>query len=51
MYPATLKIYIVSLQDDFARVVGEEVRQANAKVSVPISEVRFVGEALGTFIV
>ena len=39
------------LGDDFARVVVEEVRHADVEVSVPTSEVRFVGEALGTFIV
>jgi len=40
----------VPLGDDFARVVVKEVRQANAEVSVPTSEVRLVGRALGTFI-
>jgi len=39
------------LGDDLARVVVEEVREANAEVPVPILEVRLVGEALGTFIV
>ena len=44
-------IHIVPLGDDFARVVVEEVRHADAEVLVPTSEVRFLGEALGTFIV
>jgi len=38
------------LGDDFARVVVEEVREADAEVPVPTSGVRLVGEALGTFI-
>ena len=38
------------LGDDLARVVVEEVREVDAEVSVPTSEVRLVGEALGTFI-
>jgi len=44
-------IHTVPLEDDFARVVVEEVRHAYAKVQVPTLKVRFVGEALGTFIV
>ena len=39
------------LGDDFARVVVEEVREADAEVPVTTSEVRLVREALGTFIV
>ena len=35
---------------DFSRVVVEEVREADAEVPVPTSEVRLVGEALDTFI-
>ena len=38
------------LGDDLARVVVEEVREADAEVPVPTSEVRLVGETLGTFI-
>ena len=38
------------LGDDLARVVVEEVREADAEVPVPTSEVTLVGEALGTFI-
>jgi len=44
VYPTTSKIHIVPLHDDFARVVIEEVRHANA-------EVRLVGKAVGIFIV
>jgi len=50
VYATTLTIHMVPLGDDFVRVVVEYVRQENAKVLVPISEVRFVGEALGTFL-
>ena len=50
MYAASSTIHTVPLQDDFARVVVEEVRQADAEVPMPTSEVRFLGKALGTFI-
>jgi len=51
VYAVGSTIHTVPLGDDFARVVVEEVRHADVEVSVPTSEVRFVGEALGTFIV
>ena len=50
VFPTSSTLHIVPLGDDFARVVVEEVRQADAEVSVPTSEVRLVGEALGIFI-
>ena len=50
MFPTSSTLHTVPLGDDFARVVVKEVRQANAEVSVPTSEVRLVGRALGTFI-
>jgi len=43
-------LHTVPLGDDFARVVVEEVRQADVEVHVPTLEVRLVGEALDTFI-
>jgi len=43
-------LHTIPLGDDLARVVVEEVREADAEVPVPTSEVRLVGEALGTFI-
>jgi len=50
VYGSTSTIHTVPLGHDFTRVVVEDVRPADAEVSVPTSEVRFVGEALGTFI-
>jgi len=50
VFPTSSTLYTVPLGDDFARVVVEEVRQADTEVPVPTSEVRLVGEALGTFI-
>jgi len=44
-------LHTMPLGDDFARVVVEEVREADAEVPVTTSEVRLVREALGTFIV
>ena len=44
-------LHTVPLGHDFARVVVEEVRQADVEVPVPTSDVRLVGEAVGTFIV
>jgi len=43
VYVAASTIHTLPLEDDFARVVIKEVRQANAEVSVPTSKVRFVG--------
>ena len=51
VYATGSTIHTVPLGDDFARVVVEEVRHADVEVPVPTSEDRFVGEALGTFIV
>ena len=51
VYATGWTFHTVPLGDDFARVVVEEVRHADVKVPVPTSEVRFVGEALDTFIV
>ena len=51
VYGTGLMIHTVPLGDDFARVVVEEVRHADAELPVPTLEFRFVGEALGTFIV
>jgi len=51
VYGTGLTIHIVPLGHGFARVVVQEVRQANVEVPVPTSDVRFVGQALGTFIV
>lgn len=50
VYIAASTIYRLSLEDDFATVVVEEVRHVNVEVLVPTSEVKFVKEALGTFI-
>ena len=36
--------------DYFARVVVKEVRQVDAEMPMPTSEVRLAGEALGKFI-
>jgi len=38
------------LGDHFIRMVVKEIRQTDAEVPVPTSEVRLVGEALGKFI-
>jgi len=51
VYATSSTIHTVPLRDDFARMVVEEVRHADVEVPVPTSEVRFVGEALGTFII
>jgi len=51
VYATGSTIHTVPLGDDFARVVVKEVRHVDVEVPVPTSEVRFMGEALGTFIV
>jgi len=51
VYAAFLTIHTVPFQGDFARVVVEEVRQADAKVPMRTLEDRIVGKALDTFIV
>lgn len=43
-------IHHVPLTDDLVRVVVEEVRDADAQVPIPTSEVQLVGQALNTFI-
>jgi len=50
VYASTSTIHTVPLGHDYARVVVEDVRQPNVEVSVPTSEVKFVGQTLGTFI-
>jgi len=50
VFATSSMLHTVPLGDDFSRVVVEEVREADAEVPVPTSEVRLVGEALGTFI-
>jgi len=41
----------VRLRENFARVVFKDIRQVDAEVPMTTSKVRFVEEALGTFIV
>jgi len=50
VFVASSTLHTVPLGDHFSRIVVKEVRQANVEVSVPTSEVRFVGETPGTFI-
>jgi len=50
VYATGLKIHIVSLREGFSRMVIGKVKDADAEVSEPTSEVRFVRQALGTFI-
>jgi len=50
VFTTSSTLHTVPLGDEFFRVVIEEVRQADVEVPVPTSEVRFMGEALGTFI-
>jgi len=50
VYATGLTIHTVSLKEGLSRVVVEKVRHANVEVQEPRSEVRFVGQALGTFI-
>ena len=50
VFATSSTLHTVPLGDDFSRVVVEEVREADVEVPVPTSEVRLVGEALGTFI-
>jgi len=42
--------HTLSLREDLSRVVVEKVKVVDAEVSEPTSEIRFVGQALGTFI-
>ena len=50
MYATGSTIHTMSLREGLSRVVVEKVRHADAKVPEPTSEVRFVGQTLGTFI-
>ncbi|XP_029126135.1 uncharacterized protein LOC114915496 [Cajanus cajan] len=43
-------IHNVPLTNDLVKVVIEEVRDSNARVPIPTSEVQLVGQALQTFI-
>jgi len=40
----------LSLREDLSRVVVEKVKVVDAEVPEPTSEIRFVGQAHGTFI-
>jgi len=51
VFAGSSTLHTVPLEDDFCRLVVEEVKKADAEVVVPTSEVRLVGEAPGTFIV
>jgi len=50
VYPGGSIIHIVSMQNDFSRVVVEKVRDSSVAIPVSTSEVNTVGEALRTFI-
>jgi len=50
MYATGSTIHTLSLREDLSRVVIEKVKVVDAEVPEPTSEVRFVGQALGTFI-
>ncbi|XP_020239830.2 uncharacterized protein LOC109818712 [Cajanus cajan] len=50
VYEGSLVIYHVPLTNDLVKVVVEQVRDSNAPVPVPTSEVQLVGQALQTFI-
>jgi len=50
VYATGLTNHTLSVREDLSRVVVKKVKVANAKVSEPTSEVRFVGQALSTFI-
>jgi len=50
VYATGSTIHTLSLREDLSRVVIEKVKVADAEVSKPTSEIRFVGQALGTFI-
>jgi len=51
VYVSISTIHTMPLGHDFSRVVVKDVRQVDVEVLVPTLEVRFVREALGTFIV
>jgi len=50
VYATGSTIHTLSLREDLSIVVIEKVKVADAEVPEPTSEVRFVGQALGTFI-
>jgi len=50
VYATGSTIHTLSLREDLSRVVAEKVKVADAEVPEPTSEIRFVGQALGTFI-
>jgi len=50
VYTTGSKIHTLSLREDLSRVVVEKVKVVDAEVPEPSSEVRFVRQALGTFI-
>jgi len=50
VYAIGSTIHTLSLREDLSRVVVEKVKVADAEVPEPTSDIRFVGQALGTFI-
>jgi len=50
VYATGSTIHTLSIREDLSRVVVEKVKVVDAKVPEPTSEVRFVGQALDTFI-
>jgi len=50
VYATGSTIHTLLLREDLSRVVIEKVKVADAEVPEPTSEVRFVGQALSTFI-
>jgi len=50
VYAIGSTIHTVLLREGLSRVVVEKVRHADVEVPEPMSEVRFVGQTLGTFI-
>jgi len=50
VYAIGSTIHTVLLREGLSRVVVKKVRHADVEVPEPMSEVRFVGQTLGTFI-
>ena len=50
VYATGLTIHTLSLREDLSRVVVEKVKVADTEVPEPTSDVRFVGQTLGTVI-
>ena len=50
VYPKASTMHNVPIHDELTRMIVEEVRDESIEVPVPTSEVKVVGEALGTFI-